>query len=308
MTPVRLAANAMRTRFELILHGEDDARVRAAGEEALAEIQRIEAQLSFYRPSSEIGRMNAAAADRPVRVDPRVFSLLQRARRLHEATDGAFDPTVGPLMKAWGFVGGSGRMPDAAAVEEARARTGMRLVHLDAANYTVRYERPGVLVDLGSIGKGYAIEEAAEILRELGVVSGFLHGGTSTICAIGRPPGEEVWRVAVSPSGAAVSGEEAPMAVVDLVDESLSVSAAWGKSFTEEGEEYGHVLDPRTGRPAEGAVLAAVVTSSATDSDALSTAALVLASTAPDLVAGLTGIRGGLTRLRDGTVATFGRL
>ncbi len=135
MNTVRLALEAMATRFELVLHGEDDVRLRAAGEEALAEIQRLDAQLSFYRPSSEISRINARAAAGPVRVEPRLFRLLQTARRLHTETGGAFDLTVAPLMRCWGFTGNTGRLPEPEALAEARRRTGMHLVTLDEADF-----------------------------------------------------------------------------------------------------------------------------------------------------------------------------
>src|SRR5438270_5190785 len=106
-SPLRLARHAMATRFELLLPGEDHVRLRAAGEEALDEIERLEAQLSFYRTSSEISHLNTRAAAGPVAVDPRLFRLLQRARSLSEATEGAFDITIAPLMRCWGFVGGT---------------------------------------------------------------------------------------------------------------------------------------------------------------------------------------------------------
>ena len=277
-TTVRLALEAMATRFELVLHGDDAVRLRAAGEEALEEIKRLEAQLSFYRPSSEISRINTRAADGPVRVEPRLFRLLQTAQRLHAATDGAFDLTVAPLMRCWGFVGGMGHHPDPEALADARSRTGMHLVTLDEDAFTVAFERPGVLLDLGAIGKGYAIEEAAQILVDTGVKRAFLHGGTSTVHAIGTPLDEDCWKVAIPHPDADAASPDADdiLAVVSLEDEALSVSAVWGKAFEADGKTYGHVLDPRSGHPVEGALLTAVAGPSATTCDALSTALLVL--------------------------------
>ena len=289
MKTVRLALEAMATRFELVLHGDDAVRLRAAGEEALDEIRRLAAQLSFYRPASDISRLNTRAAEGPVRVEPRLFHLLQTAQRLHKATEGTFDLTVAPLMQCWGFVGGTGHRPDPDALAEARNRTGMHLVILDEADFTVAFARSGVMLDLGAIGKGYAIEEAAQILVDAGVESAFLHGGTSTVHAIGTPPDEDCWNVALPHPDAdpTAPGEEDILAVVPLKDEALSVSAVWGKAFEDDGQTYGHVLDPRSGQPVNGAVLTAVAAPSATTCDALSTALLVLGCHAGELITNL---------------------
>ena len=151
--PLTLARQAMATRFEIALHGDNPISLRAAGEEAFDEIERIEARLSLYRPTSEIAHVNARAAREAVRVSPATFRLLKHAVNLSAETGGAFDITIGPLMRCWGFVDGTGRMPTPEALAEARARTGMNLVELDAARFTVRFAREGVMLDLGAIGK-----------------------------------------------------------------------------------------------------------------------------------------------------------
>ena len=194
---VRVACQAMATRFEILLHGGREASLRAAGEEALAEVGRLEGQLSLYRPASEIARVNALAARQPVRVSPNVFQLLQQAQRLHEETGGAFDIALGPLVHCWGFMGGPGRLPEPESLARARALAGMGHVELDGAAVSVRFDREGVMIDLGAIGKGYAIDCAMRLLREAGVASALLHGGTSTTYAIGTPPRAEAWQVAI---------------------------------------------------------------------------------------------------------------
>ncbi len=274
--PVRLAREAMNTRFEIALHGSNPVALRAAGEEALDEIERLEERLSLFRPASEIAHLNARAAQEPIRVTPGTLALLQHARRLHAETGGAFDPTIAPLLECWGLLGGTGRVPTPEEIAAARACVGMDLVELNEKHRTVRFARHGVRLDLGAIGKGYAIDRAVEILREAGVTSGLLHGGTSTIYALGPPPDTEAWPVAIDGPPTPLGEPRQPLAVVRLCDESLSVSAVWGKSFTAGGRTYGHVLDPRSGWPASDAVLAAVVLPSATESDALSTALLTV--------------------------------
>ncbi|NBV21383.1 MAG: FAD:protein FMN transferase [Proteobacteria bacterium] len=286
MFTVTLARHAMATRFELVLHGGHEPGLRAAGEEALDEIERLENELSYFRATSQIFRLNQEAAQHPVRVAPWLFRLLQQAQRLTQETGGTFDITVAPLMRCWGFYTRERRVPDAAALAEARACVGMHLVELDEAAMTVRFTRAGVQLDLGSIGKGFAIERAGEFLREAGVTSALLHGGTSTVLAIGTPPDAPGWKIALEHPASqsegirnlqfAIRNSSAPLATVSLRDESLSVSAIWGKSFTAADRSYGHVIDPRTGEPTQGALLAAVVLPSATESDALSTMLLTL--------------------------------
>ena len=303
MRTVTVARHAMNTRFEILLPGEDVVRLRAAGEVALDEIERLDAQLSLFRPASEIRRINRHAAEQPVRVSPPVFRLLQQARTLWQETAGAFDPTVGPLVRAWGFLAGSGRRPEPSALAEARSRVGLQQVELRERDGTVRFAQPGIMLDLGAIGKGYAIDCAVETLRENGVTGAFLHGGTSSVYGLGRPSEGETWKTALcdarrdrveretsASSGTAPPGgvgldraSEEPtrdrnwlLAEIPLCDESLGVSAVWGRSFVAEGTVYGHVIDPRTGEPVQHAVLAAVRLPSATETDALSTALLTL--------------------------------
>jgi thiamine biosynthesis lipoprotein len=266
--PLKLAANAMATRFELVLDGDDEARLRAAGEDALDEIVRLDAQLSFYRPTSDVSWINGHAALEPVLVEPRLFELLERCLRLSAATDGAFDITVAPLMKAWHFAGGSGKCPDAAGLARARALVGFSGIELDAAKRTLRFARPGTLIDLGSAGKGYAVDRAISRLRENGVQRALLHGGTSSVHAIGVPRPSDRWRVGWSPDGA-------PARTFELQDSALAVSAVHGKAFCANGRVYGHVMDPRSGQPADTARSAVVTGPDSLQCDALSTALLV---------------------------------
>jgi thiamine biosynthesis lipoprotein len=283
MQTVTLARNAMATRFELVLVASGKINLRAAGEEALDEVDRLEARLSLYRPTSEIARVNAQAASEPVRVSPQVFRLLEQSQQLHLETSGAFDIAIAPLVRCWGFMNNAGRVPDPAEIEQVRQRSGMDHIILDKDSSTVRFDREGVMIDLGAIGKGYAIDRAAEILREAGVESALLHGGASTIYGIGSPPDQPGWKIAI----AGCPDESRALDEVFLNDGALSVSAVWARSFEADGKKYGHVIDPRTGCPVNNAVLSAVALPSATESDALSTALLVLGIEAHDSLANL---------------------
>jgi FAD:protein FMN transferase len=246
----------MRTRFEIVLADDRDAAwLRAAGEEALEEISRVDAALSPFRRDSVLWQLHAGRG--PVRVDGALFALMARAGRLTEALDGAFDLTVGALSE---------RLRRGEAVEKgALGRVGFaRQVRLDSVASTVTLA-PGARLDPGAIGKGHALERAAEVLREAGVKRALLHGGTSSVAALGR------WAVAVQHPL-----EPERLARLELCDAALGVSALHGRTFVRDGVPVAHVLDPRTGEPVTHTLLAAAVTSSPTDADALSTALLVL--------------------------------
>ena len=266
---------AMGTEWQLqLFSSQPRTDLRAVAEAVVEEVERVEQQLSFYRPTSDLRSLNAGAAIRPTPVDPRLFRLLETTKRISNATEGAFDPTIGPLLRCWGFVGSSGAMPRTDEIERCRSIAGLNHVTLDAQSFLVSFDCVGVELEFGAIGKGYAIDRAVDILRdEQEISSALLHGGGSTFYGLGAPPGANAWHIAIQRPNA-LHGESAH--AVSLRDRAVSVSAPHGKWFEHEGKRYGHVLDPRTGCPAAGSVLAAVATSSATESDALSTALLVL--------------------------------
>jgi thiamine biosynthesis lipoprotein len=269
--PEILSLNAMATRFELVLYGSDPMRLRAAGEEALQEIERLEAQLSFYRGDSEIRFINDNAARGAVKVEPRLFRLLRLCAIVSEATAGAFDVTVGPLMRAWQFVNGHGALPSRGETEAARSRVGSAYIEFDDLAHTVRFSREGMEIDLGACGKGFAIQRAAALLEENGVASALIQGGTSSAYAIGSLPLGSAWRIRLADP----FGDEVTPIVVDLCNRGLSVSAIHGKFFELDGKRYGHVIDPRSGQVVSGATAAAVSGPSPTECEALSTALLV---------------------------------
>ncbi len=287
MLPVTLACHAMATRFEIVLHGENPVALRAAGEEALREIEQLEDQLSLFRSGSEIAYLNARAARGPVRVTPSLFALLQQA--LEAEARRAAAHSISPWPR-WSVAGGSwagwAACPAPAEVAEARAKVGMGLVQLNPADFTVQFAREGVMLDLGAIGKGYAVERAAEVLREAGVTSALIHGGTSTVQALGPPPGEEFWKIAIETPAPRPDAPPTLLATVPFNRRPCPSPPCVGNSFQAEGKDVGHILDPRTGEPALGTVLAAVVLPSATETDALSTALLTLGAAGHEAIAG----------------------
>lgn len=260
MTTVQLAVEAMRVRFELVLLGESEPDLIAAGEAALEEIVQVEAQLSAYDPASDLWAINYEGADGPVLVRPTTIAFLQEARALTEATGGLFDPTVGALVALWR----GESEPTEAEVEAAQALVGWDKVVIDDDDNTVALLVPGVRLDPGAIGKGWALDRAGDLLQEAGVARAFLHGGTSSVLTLGAPPDTNGWRVKLEDG-----------TVLSLCDQALGVSAPSGRWAVFGEKRYGHVLDPRTGWPVVANPWAAVVCASATEADALSTALLV---------------------------------
>lgn len=261
---VRLAANAMGTRFELVLAGADAALLHAAGEAAIGEVLDQHARLSLFDPGSVLSRINRAPAGEPVPVDDEMADLLRELRAFHADTGGAFDPTVAPAMAALGLhdAGSS-----AWGVAKAGGAPGFGTVRIDPSGRTVRFAQPGTALDLGAVGKGVALRAAARVLREARVEAALVHGGCSSVLAIGAPPGAPAWRVRLGP------GPGAPC--VALRDASLSVSAPRGRAAPGRGRVCTHILDPRTGAPASGVRTAGVVADCPVLCEAWSTALVV---------------------------------
>jgi len=283
MQPVRLAFRAMATRFEFVLPGPDAPSLRAAGEEAMREVKRIEDRFNFYSPASELSRLNRDAASAPVRCSGMMMRLLAACRDLHRQTGGHFDPTVAPALAAWGLrhQQDAGRVPSPEALEALTDRIGMEHVDIDEQQRSVRFTREGIQLDLGGVAKGWALDEARLILEESGIECALLHGGTSAAVTIGTDPDGTPWKIGIEDPYDA-SETASWLFAVPLESGALSVSGVRGKSFVDaSGEtqtEYGHVINPRTGHAVSGPRLALAVSDSAAVCDAWSTALLA----APD--------------------------
>jgi thiamine biosynthesis lipoprotein len=264
---------AMGTVLEVTLVGADPGALARARDGAFAEVERVEALLSTWRPESDASRLNAAAGRSAVAVDPETAALLARCTELARATRGSFDVTVGPLVSLWRDAGERGALPDPAALAAARARVGPdRLVMDRRADRATGALAPGGAIDLAGIAKGYAIDRVRERLRARAdrVDAALLSFGQSSTWAIGQPPGASGWRLLARAPGGGFAG------VLTLRDRALSVSESLGQSSEIDGRRYGHVLDPRSGEPLERSQSAFVVTADAALAEALSKALLVL--------------------------------
>jgi len=268
---VRLSQRAMGTSWEIVLPAGVADPV-AVGRDLFALLDRLEQQMTAYREDSELSRLNRLAPTRSVRVEARFHELLKLAARLHADTEGAFDASAGVLAKAWGFFKGPRRVPSEGELSSSLARTGWRHVALDDAQRSVRFARP-VELNLGAIGKGFALDRLAERLASRWKIrAALLHGGGSSLYAIGCPHGTgEGWAVDIRHPWT----PQRVLARVHLDGRALGTSAATFQHLEHEGRKLGHVLDPRTGWPAEGVASASVLAPSAAEADALSTAFFV---------------------------------
>jgi FAD:protein FMN transferase len=266
------ARPAMGTTFTIFVYAANQEKASEYFEIAFDEIERVEEALSDYRPTSELSRINRLAVNEAVTTDPEVFKFLQTSIDFSRHSGGAFDITVGPLMRAWGFFRGSGHYPTPEELSNARKSTGWEHVHLDPEKRTVHFDRAGMWLDPGGIGKGYVVECVENLLREAGVKIALIDAGSSTIYALGAPPGKNGWTVQVPRPGDRVHS----ISTVVLRDTSLSTSGNYEKFFALNGHIYCHIMDPRTGEPVQGTLQTTVITPNATDSDALSLIMFVL--------------------------------
>ena len=264
---VRVHRIAMACRFEVML-SSDDANDIAAARAALDEADVVETRLTVFRETSAVSQLNRRAAHEDVPADAELFTLIDRAAQLHIQTEGAFDITSTPLSRCWGFLTREGRLPSAREIDAACAIVGMSHVQLDAGHRRVRFARPGVELNFGAIGKGYALDRMGAVLRSRGSRRALLSAGHSSVLALGGKG--RGWPVDLRPRLASRR-----VGRLWVKNGAIGTSGA-GEQFVEiDGRRYGHVIDPRTGRPAEGVLGASVITRDAASADALSTAFLI---------------------------------
>lgn len=266
---------SMACVYSIVIYGDDLQPLRQIVNEAFDEIDRIDRLMSHYKPDSPLSRLNREAARGPVQVEQELFDFIAECLRYSRESEGAFDITVGPLMKAWGFFRGEGRMPSAAELAAARGVIGYQHVVLNAAERTIRFDRAGIELDLGGIAKGYAVDRVITLLKRRGIESALVSAGGSTIYGLGKPPGSDAWEVKLADP----LGQGRIATTVRLRDRALSVSGSYEKFFEIAGVRYSHVMDPRTGWPVQGVLSVAVITDNGTAGDALDNAFYVAGMT-----------------------------
>jgi len=235
--------------------------------DALDEVERLEQTLSVFRFDSRVQYINLTAHEAPVPLDDELFGLLDHCLRLAAETDGAVDITSGPLWKLWGFARRNGRVPTEEEIQKALEKVDYRSVEINPSTKTVCFLKPGVELNFGCVGKGFALDVAAEKLKAKGVDRFLFHGGLSSVVAVGSD-----WTVGVAH----------PMRLgkrlteISLSDEAIGTSGSQQQFFRYRGRRFSHLIDPRTGWPAEGVLSVTVVAPTGTLSELLSTAFFVM--------------------------------
>ncbi|MCW5964320.1 MAG: FAD:protein FMN transferase [Bryobacterales bacterium] len=254
----------MGTTYTIAAYGEDARNLEAVLDLAFEEVHRVDELLSNYKPGSELSQLNQLATKGPQKVTPELFALLQKCLEYSRRSEGTFDITVGPLMKIWGFYKGKGKIPTKREIAEALDKTGVENIVLDPERHTVAFRRPGTELDAGGVGKGYAVDRLVETMRAYKVHSALISASTSSIYALGVPPGEpRGWKVSIKDPRT----PEKTIETLYLKDQSMSTSGSYEKFFQVDGVTYSHIMDPRTGMPARGTLAVSIISPTTLDSE-----------------------------------------
>ncbi len=257
----RFSHNAMTTVFGIFIFHDDSDYAEKCAFHAFNELDRLENELSRFIESSDISRINNSVVDQPVKVGIETFECIENCMRLNKDTGGAFDITAGQLINYWKNENHS--RPSDVELNEVFKLTGALYIHLDKNQFTVSIKSKLICLDLGGVGKGYALDRMAEVLYDYDVNSAMIHGGKSSVLALQPPPGEKGWQITLrNPS-------DPDQIVSNLFLKNQAISG----SGIQKGE---HIIDPRTGHPVSAQKAAWALCSNAADSDALSTAFMVM--------------------------------
>jgi FAD:protein FMN transferase len=253
----------MGTSFDIVAYGTRRERLESAITDALREVKRLDLLLSNYRPESELSRVNRFGSQNAMTLSSEFFQFLSACRAYSESSEGTFDISVGPLIRAWGFYKGTGQLPQRGEIMRALDKVGYRNIILDQQNMTVRLAKAGMELDPGGIGKGFAVDKMAEILKQSELHSALIVAGGSTIYGLGTPPHQSGWKVTIKDPRHPTEVAE----TLTLKNEALSTSGNLEKFFWEDGKIWGHIIDPRTGYPAKGTLSVSVIAPRSIDSE-----------------------------------------
>lgn len=262
----------MGTLVRVTVYTRDEQTARRAFRAAFDRIGDLDRTLSDYRPDSELNLLTSTAVGRDLPVSDDLFEVLRASQELAGATDGAFDVTQGPVIRLWREARKTGRLPDAAALQQAAARSGFRKLHVDAQRRTVRLDEPGMALDVGAIGKGYAASEALEAIGRLGVRSALV-AVSGDLAFSEAPPGQRGWRIAVNAGEQPVPGVPA---FLELTKAAVSTAGSSEQYLDAGGRRYSHIIDPASRMGLADDITVTVIASDGLQADGVDTAASVL--------------------------------
>jgi len=265
----------MGTYAEVSLYAPNKEVATEAIKAALGEMERLDKLMSNYKPDSELSRVNRGAGKGTIDCDEELLQVIEKSLYYSRLTQGAFDITVEPMLNLWGFYDGKVRVPSQAEVQSVLPAISYKNIIVErptsGTKGGISFSNPSTRLDLGAIGKGYAVDRAVEVLKGKGIESACVNLG-GNIYALGNPPGKDFWKIGVQHP----REKDHLMGHLELKDRAVATSGDYERFFTVNGKRYSHILDPKTGWPVEGMVSVTVVAPSATEADALSTSVFVL--------------------------------
>jgi thiamine biosynthesis lipoprotein len=282
----------MGVRMRIVAYATDEPAAREAAGAAFERVAQLEDIMSDYETDSELMRLSRASGNGPQKVSPELFEVLSYGQMVSEASDGAFDVTVGPLVRLWRAARKSGVLPAGSALADARSKVGWRMMRLNARDRTIELMIPGMQLDLGGIAKGYAGDESIRVLREHGVRSALFEAGGDIVVS-DPPPGTRGWQIEL-PGGRKKR----------LADAAISTSGDTVQFLELNGVRYSHVVDPRTGIGLTEHYAATVIAPRGITTDSLSTAATVLGKRDGESLIRRFGATGTVRKLTPKTAAT----
>jgi len=263
LQPYEAVEPHMGTLFRIKLYAASEQQAKRAFQAAFSRIAQLDETLSDYRAESELSRVTTVAT--PVHVSDNLFAVLSKGEWLAEQTDGAFDVTLGPLTHLWRQTRRERRLPSPELLKNALERSGFRKMHLDAAIHSVRFDAPGMQLDVGGIAKGYAADEALAVLTKLGIRSALV-AASGDLAFSDAPPGEKGWKI----------GIDALEHAIPLANAAVSTSGSSEQNFMANGVRYSHIIDPKTGLGLTTNITTSVIAPHGIDADGLATALNVL--------------------------------
>ncbi len=262
----------MGTKFKVILYAPDEATANAAAKAAFERVTALDGIMSDYRPASELMQLCQKAGGEPVKVSDELFTVLKTARDVWKASDGAFDVTVGPVVKLWRQARKTKQMPDKDELKKALELVGTDKMQLDEKEHTVKLLKPGMLLDLGGIAKGYTSDEVLALLKKRGIPQALCAAG-GDIAVGDPPPGADGWKIGIAPLE---DPDSRPSKYLLLKNAAVSTSGDAEQFVEIDGKRYSHIVDPKTGVGLVGRMSVTVVAPKGILSDSLTKTVCVL--------------------------------